>query len=473
MQITQKIFVLPLLYAALILSTHSYAKSLNDVIQDPNALLFNISGSNTIGAHLAPAWAMQYLIERKVDDVKIISTQENESRVEGQYQGATVFINIFAHGSSTGFKSMHNNSADVAMASRPIKAAENIMLSTSEDLRTQANEHVVAIDGLAIIVNKNNPINEVSLSQLRDIFSGKIKNWRQIGGTDSPILVHARDDKSGTWDTFKSLVLDANTPLYSRATRFESNDELAASVARQRNAVGFVALASVNDTKTLAVADGKSLKLIPQHLTIATEDYPLSRRLYMYTMPEKTNAVAHDFVTYTKSQSGQEIVETIGFISQNPLSIAGTIPEEVPQGYANLVQNGERLSINFRFETGSAELDNKAKQDVYRLAEFMKLPQNKNKRIQLIGFGDFKQRETLALAFSKMRALAVKSALHKEGILVEPVKGFGSFLPVASNEGENKMRNQRVEVWLFNGDNDAHPPTLESDPAALTASSAH
>ncbi|VUD47179.1 Phosphate-binding protein PstS 1 [Thalassocella blandensis] len=468
MQIIQKLATLVLLYSCTLFSAPLSAQTLNDITASPNGHLFSIHGSNTIGAHLAPAWAMQYLEQRGVSEVKLIERAENETRVEGLFEQTKVYIDIYAHGSSTGFKAMKQGQAEVAMASRAIKDSENQLISSTVDLRDQENEHVVAIDGLAIIVNEKNPVNDLTIEQLRDIFSGKIKNWSQVGGANATIVVHARDDKSGTWDTFKSLVLDKHYPLSKDATRFESNDQLASFVSRQRNAIGFVALASVSAVKALNISDGKSLKLSPQHLTIATEDYPLSRRLYMYTLPDIQNEVAKDFVKYAKSQSGQKIVENIGFISQNPLSIAGTVPEEVPQGYANLVEKGHRLSINFRFETGSAELDNKAKQDIQRLAEYMKLPENRDKRVQLIGFGDYKQRETLALAFSKLRALAVKSALHREGVSVEPVKGFGSYLPVASNDGENKIRNQRVEVWLFDQGHTLYQDKNTQESTALT-----
>lgn len=417
--------------------------------QKQNGKVFSIHGSNTVGAHLAPSFIESWLAARGAKEINSKELTTNEHQISGKVNGKSVYVEIKAHGSSTGFAGLKAKSADIAMSSRPIKASENTSIDPASKMREQQNEHIIAIDGLAVIVNSANPISTLTTEQLRAIFSGKVKRWSQVGGIDAPIMLFARDQNSGTWDTFKSLVLDKQHPLAANAKRFESNDELAASVAKRADAIGFVALASAKQVKLVAIAEGEGRALSPSTLSIATEDYPLSRRLFMYTPPEYNNAAIQDFIAFSQSRAGQEIVENIGFISQNPISLQEATPEGVPPGYAKLVSNGKRLSINFRFQEGSAELDNKAKQDVLRLAEYLKRPENEGKRVQLIGFGDSKQRETLALAFSKMRALAVLSALHKSGVSVEPVIGFGSYLPVASNDGDRGTRNQRVEVWVY------------------------
>ncbi len=414
-----------------------------------SGLLFTIQGSNTVGAKLAPAWAKAYLEAKGLDNVEVLpGAKENEYFVEGENAGEPAYIAIYAHGSSTGFKGLKVGSADVAMSSRPIKAAENKAIDDRHDLTRFESEHVVAIDGLAVIVHPSNPLKTLNKRQVARVFAGEFTNWRELGGPDLPIRLYARDNKSGTWDTFKNIVLAKRYKLSAFARRFESNDRLSERVSQDVQAIGFVGLASVLSSKPLAISDDETQAIFPEPIFVATEDYPLARRLFMYSVPDKGNYYSREFLQFVQTEVGQKIVEDVGFVSQKPVALSVN-QLDGPSEYANVVENGKRLSVNFRFNIGSATLDNKAKHDVSRLADFMNLPENKSKLIQLIGFGDAKSSEQRAVLLSKLRALSVKSALHRLGLYAEPVTGFGADLPVASLSGGLKHKNQRVEVWVF------------------------
>lgn len=419
--------------------------------QDDAGLLFTIHGSNTIGAHLAPAWALAYLSAKGASNTVIQQLQlDNEYRIAGTTEhDKAVYIDIAAHGSSTGFVGLENGKANIAMSSRAIKDGEVQKLRHLGDMRSFAAEQVVAIDGLAIIVNKNNPLNALTVDTIGKIFSGEISNWRSINGVNRPINIYARDNNSGTWDTFNSLVLRDQYTLSSKAERFESNDELSDRVAIDESGIGFVGLASVRQAKLLAVSDGDSRPLKPHALYVATEDYPLSRRLFMYTPTTQSNAWVSEFLSFAQSDSGQTRVKDIGFIAQTPMSVPAEPDNAAPRDYLAITEHAERLSINFRFGEGSAELDNKARRDVLRLTEYLKRPENTNKHIQLIGFSDQKDQREREMILSRMRALMVQIALFKQGISTETVVGFGGGLPVAENSGNSRLRNRRVEVWLY------------------------
>ncbi|GAB2190727.1 substrate-binding domain-containing protein [Sessilibacter sp. MAH1] len=416
----------------------------------PN-LLFKMTGSNTIGAQLAPELVKAFLEEKEFIQVRIEPSKiDNEYTVlalnpsTGQYSS----VEIAAHGSSTGFKALQNLKTDIAMASRSIKESELQALRVLGDLESFESEHVIAIDGLAIIVHPKNPINELTITQIAEIFSGKINNWSQVGGKDQPISIHARDNQSGTWDTFKSLVLMDDYTLSNNALRYESNDQLSAMVARNEYAIGFVGLASVNKAKALGVSDHETNSIPPQQITVATEDYPLSRRLFLYTPQTQQKSIVKEFLNFVQSTRGQLIVGDIGFVSQTPIAIH-VDKHQGPDDYLKITENAQRLSVNIRFNEGSSLLDNKAKHDIQRLVDLMSLPEYQNKELLLVGFGDAKQTPTRATVLSKLRAIAVKSRLHENGIQVAPVTGFGHFNPVVSNDGERKLKNQRVEVWLI------------------------
>ncbi|WP_444904131.1 substrate-binding domain-containing protein [Microbulbifer sp. CnH-101-E] len=417
---------------------------------DSNGKLFSLHGSNTIGAQLAPNLVQDYFIAKGANDISVQPLDApNEIRIQAKVGNNSVFVDIAAHGSSTGFTGLKLAKADIAMASRPIKDGEFTELSMLGDMRSRNAEHVIAIDGLAIIVHPRNPLHQLTLQQISAIFSGQIKDWSELGKGKGRINVYARDDQSGTWDTFKSLVLGKRYALTSRAKRFESNDQLSDRVTSDPRGIGFVGLASIRQAKAVAVSDQNTLPQAPEHLTIATEDYPLSRRLFLYTPIYSSNSTAKEFLRFVQSELGQEQVKSSGFVAQTPIGFKPEDSREGPSEYLKLTRNAERLSINFRFSEGSASLDNKAQQDIERLAKYMEKPQNQGRKLLLVGFGDEKVSPERSVILSKLRAVTVRSALRDYKISTAPVQGFGAYLPIASNNSSAKIKNRRVEVWLL------------------------
>lgn len=411
-----------------------------------NGKLFTVKGSNTVGAALMPAMVEAYFMAKGATQVSRQSLGiENESRISATLtNGTQVYVDIAAHGSSTSFQGLADGSADLGMSSRPIKTAEAENLARLGDMQSFDAEKVIAIDGLAVIVHPSNPVSQLTTQTIARIFAGEIKRWSQVGGKDIAINLYARDDKSGTWDTFSSLVLGKAYALHSNARRFESNDELSGRVAGDSGGIGFVGLASVNRAKPLAIYDEGTEPLLPSQMTVATEDYRLSRRLFVY-MPPASDPLLTEFIEFAQSTQGQAQVARIGYISQTPIAVAPDLDGIANQEYLQSVAGAERLSVNIRFREGSAELDNKARQDILRLAALMKEPELQNRQLLLVGFGDAKDTESRARVLSKLRATQVKSALYQLGVGSQPVQGFGALMPV---DGADKTRNQRVEIWL-------------------------
>ena len=423
--------------------------ALEPFVKNTEGRLFQIQGSNTVGANLMKNLLLDYFTAKGLEGV---AAQElaiaNEYRVGGTFNGRSIYVDVAAHGSSTGFKALIADQADLSMSSRPIKSKEVTRLSESGDMRSFDAEHVIAIDGLAVIVHSDNAVHQLNLEQIAAVFSGNITNWKELGGSDQPISLYARDDRSGTWDTFKSLVLRKRYKLSTAAQRFESNDELSDLVAADLGAIGFVGLASVRESRALLVSDAGTTPLLPKKLSVATEDYVLSRRLFLYTPPRSKTIHIQNFIDFVQTDSGQQQVESTGFISQALMATRPDVLRQGPKDYLQTTQGASRLSVNFRFAQGSATLDNKARQDIQRLVAYMARDENKHQQITLIGFGDVKQTESRAIVLSKLRAVAVKSALRKYGVSTRPVQGFGAYLPVASNSASGKIKNRRVEVWV-------------------------
>jgi phosphate transport system substrate-binding protein len=414
--------------------------------------LLRIQGSNTVGAALAPALVEGLFHQQGFSAItRRPGGQENEQTVLARNaEGAWVQIAVAAHGSSTGFRALRERSAELAASSRPVKDAEVNALAARGDLRSRGSEQVIAIDGLAVIVHPTNPLRSLDVDQLAALFSGELRNWRALGGPDAPVRLYARDDQSGTYDTFKELVLvPQGQQLDAGARRFESNDRLSEAVMADPLGIGFVGLASVGQARALAISAGGAQALLPSPDSVATEDYPLSRRLFLYRAPDDASPWAQALIDYAQSAEGQRIVERVGFIGQAVRAIPVEAHANLPGDYRELAQTGRRLSINFRFQEGSAQLDNKAMRDLERVRDYLNASAGADAQLVLVGFGDAKNDPSRARLLSRLRAETVRRALSRLGVTNSQVLGIGDDLPVADNQAESgRIRNRRVEVWI-------------------------
>lgn len=409
-----------------------------------------IHGSNTIGATLAPMLMTDFLEQLSRESVTATATgTENETVLSLTRDGKPLTVLIAAHGTSTGFSSMIANRADVWAASRRVKDKEVVAMAGRAEMTNANSEHVVAIDGLAILVHPSNPVDQLSIGTLARIFAGEITNWSAVGGPDRAIQVYARDDRSGTWDTFKDLVLAGKYTLTGEALRYESNDQLSDDVSRDSAGIGFAGFASVRSSKLLAIADGNAPALKPSRLSVATEDYPLSRRLYLYTPGTTGKPLTQAFIDYAQSQAGQDTVAKSGFFSQTPFAIDPVQDDSVPDTFKRLTQRYQRLSVNIRFAEGRTRLDNKANRDLLRIQEYLKETGRTGSDLMLIGFADQQSDELRAQMISELRALSASKALRELGTEVQGRTGYGHYMPVASAGGETgAQRNGRVEIWV-------------------------
>jgi phosphate transport system substrate-binding protein len=406
------------------------------------APVLRLAGSNTIGAELGPALAEAWLASKGASDIhREAGASAVETRIAGVSGGQPIAVEVKAHGSATAFTSLAAGSADIGMASRKITGGEAADLQSKGlgDLTSNVNERVLGLDGVAVIVNDANPTDTMTKDEVAAIFSGAAtsKEWH----------IYARDDKSGTYDTFKDRVL-GSSPLVASAKRFEDSHALAAAVAQDRNGIGFVGLPYAVGVRVVAIAEKGAAPLVPNPMTIRTEAYALSRRLYLY-VPDAVKPEARDFVRFALSPAGQDIVEKNGFVGQKvELMTTQQAPANGPKGYVQLMPSSDRLSVDFRFRSGSSMLDTKAVDDIDRVSAAMNA-QLAGRGVILVGFADNTGTAAGNLALSKDRAQAVAQQMERHGITPALITGFGQELPVADNgTPDGRDKNRRVEVWL-------------------------
>lgn len=409
-----------------------------------------IHGSNTIGARLAPALVEAWLAAEGYADIRRETTAPEEQRIAGLHpQRGELLVDVHAHGTSTGYRDLLAGTADIAMSSRPASASEQEAARSAAlgDLLDPQQEHVLALDGLGIVVGPQVRLERLTLAQLRALYSGEISDWSKLGGVSLPVRRYARDDKSGTWDTFRSLVLGSAT--MAEARRFEDTDALVAEVNRTPGAIGFAGMAALQQAqRVVSIADAGAPALAPELSHVATEDYVLARRLYLYTAKDPSPRVLR-LIEFALSAAGQAVVADVGYVPMRIDTLSPQIPDSAPAEYRELVRDHRRLSLNFRFGAGLSFLDSRAERDLQRLAAFMQQPEQRGQRLKLIGFTDAGDLAYAQEMISIDRAEYIAHRLSALGVPIDRVRGYGGMVPVAGNDSEaGRARNRRVEVWI-------------------------
>ncbi len=241
-----------------------------------------LDGSTTVGP-IAKAWAEYYM-------------KKNPG----------VNITVGESGSGNGAKSIINGTCDIADMSRPMKDEEK---AAAKAKGVNATEHVVAWDGLSVVVHPSNPVKNLTIEQLRKIYMGEVANWKDLGGPDAKIVVLSRDTNSGTYETWETKVMNKQK-MTDKAEYAGSNGAIRQRVIDTTGAIGYVGLAFTEGVKIVTV---EGIEPTPE--TVLNKTYPIARPLYMYTNGEP-DAASHigKFIGLFSSADGKKIIEETGFI---------------------------------------------------------------------------------------------------------------------------------------------------------------
>jgi phosphate transport system substrate-binding protein len=214
-------------------------------------------------------------------------------------------------GSGVGISALIENTTDIAMSSRKMKLSEKLKIS---EAGKSVKEAIIAYDALAVIVNPANKVSQLTREQIEGIYTGKIKNWKQVGGDDMAIVVYGRESSSGTYEFFKEHVMK-NKNYASSMMSMPATGAIVQSVSQTKGAIGYVGYAYVEkEVKVIKVSFNKGKTYIaPSLATAKDKSYPITRPLYFYYLVSSAKAVT-PFVDYLISDEGQKIVEQVGFV---------------------------------------------------------------------------------------------------------------------------------------------------------------
>ncbi len=242
------------------------------------------------------------------DTVLPLAQKEAESYMKSNKMNKIV---VTGGGSGVGLAALVDGTTDIAMSSRKIKMGEKIKL---QDAGKASKETIIAFDALAVIVNPTNKVTQLTREQLEGIYTGKIKNWKEVGGDDLQIVVYSRESSSGTYEFFKEHVLN-NKNYASFVLSMPATGSIVQSISQTKGAIGYVGLAYVEkDVKALKVSyDRGKTYTGPSLETAKNKTYPIVRPLYYYYLTTVEKNVK-PFVDFCLSLEGQKIVEQVGYV---------------------------------------------------------------------------------------------------------------------------------------------------------------
>jgi phosphate transport system substrate-binding protein len=260
------------------------------------------------GLLLAPFAAQAGEVTTKGSDTMVILGQRWAEEFMRTHPGTT--LQVTGGGSGTGISALINGTTDICQASRAMSDAEKEKLR--DRYATTGVEIPVARDGLSVYVNANNPLGEITMDQLKQIFTGKVTNWKELGGPDAKIIVYSRENSSGTYVFFKEHVLK-NADYTPRAQSMPGTAAVVNAVSKEKFGIGYGGAAYAKGIKLLKVKkDAGSPAITPDLAHVQDGSYPLSRPLFFYTRNKPTGDIK-TYIDWVLSPAGQAIVSKVGY----------------------------------------------------------------------------------------------------------------------------------------------------------------
>jgi phosphate transport system substrate-binding protein len=255
----------------------------------------------------APAWAARGITIKGSDTMVILGQRWAETYMNG-HPGSV--IQVTGGGSGTGIAALINGTTDICQASRPMKEDEKRKLR--DRYQTMGTEIPVAKDGLSIYVHESNPVKDLSIAQLKQIYTGQVTSWKVLGGADAPIILYGRENNSGTYVYFKDNVLQGED-YSARVQTLPGTAAVVNAVGRDPNGIGYGGAAYGKGVRELALKkDAGSPAIKPTAATVQDGSYPITRYLYFYTRT-KPGGPVKQFVDWVLSAEGQKLASQVGY----------------------------------------------------------------------------------------------------------------------------------------------------------------
>jgi len=309
--------------------------------------------------------------------------------------------------------------------------------------------HVMGFDAVVALVHPDNPIRILTTGQMAAILRGDITQWATIHPLYSgTISVHTRDTVSRAMVGLRNSLPSAQ-PLAEGVQRHSSDRAVDEAVHADPNAFGVVSYVQSTASKMVALSESKTVSVYPSSFGIRTEDYPLSRRLWLHIPTGWHERLGRGFARFVHTPAGHAAARSHGVVAPEIEIVYPSVPWAAPEGYRELVDGAGRLSTVIRFEHNTLRPDGKAHRDIADISEMLSEPEYRGLHLMLIGFWSPLHSNRVARRASRHAAKQAAKLFELHAITPSIVKGFGATRLLASeNTREGQMRNRRVEVWV-------------------------
>lgn len=441
-----------------------------------------IVGSEAMGLRLMPLLMAGYATSLDAEaDIANTSREEAVATLisDGGFGDEIGSFSFSALGDDAGFNALLAKEAQLGMSSRRIVVDEARALRAdgAESMVGQNQERIVAVDSVLVVTHGSNPVQSLTTEQLRSIFAGEITNWSEVGGDDKEINLVNYDPSSSNYQFFMSYLYGEDMPDVL-PDAIASDDQAASNLIFQdQYAIGYVGYAFQRGAKPVTVVNECGLPMVPDAFAAKTEEYDLSRRMYLYNRGDTLNEASQAFLDFASSEEADGVILKSGYIdlgierrsqgdgdarratltqelSTGQAGFEGTVMQEV----VDLMEDNERLSTTIRFRAGSSRLDERGLSDMERLIDYLR-DEPAGTTVTFVGFTDdvgaFEANRELSSDRAAQIADQVAEMANGElnGITFASA-GFGEIAPSACNTTEHgRSINRRVEVWINNSSN--------------------
>ena len=438
-----------------------------------------IAGSGTIGLGMMPLLMTGFAASMDAD-AEMTNTGQGQTLAtlvgDGGFGDEIGSYLVSATSDDDAFKALLEGSAKVGMSSRRITKdeAKALRKAGAGNMVSPNQERIVAVDSMVVVTHPSNDVGQLSLEQLRGVFSGQITNWKELGGPDRAINVIARERDSASYDFFMSYLFGDEKPNFLPQGIAEDDQEVSNVVYLDRNAIGYVGYAFQRGAKPVTLVNECGIAAKPDAFSAKTEEYDMSRRMYLYNRADNLDDSSKAFLDFAVSNEADGVIGKSGFIDLGILRRAQDLTDDraktlaaeaasygvgfegnVMREMLDEMSNYDRLSTTFRFRTGSSRLDERGKLDLQRLIDYLEHEPDGTK-VTFVGFTDsvgaFEANRRLS--FGRAGAVLDEVRRSAEGRLDHihmSTEGFGEVAPSACNVTDRgKAINRRVEVWISN-----------------------
>ncbi len=433
---------------------------------------FAIHVASSLGLSFASEMIRSYAESTGAEVEQLESEDPNRQIVKLSRTGPSQGTEIVYYTDYSGFLAMANGEAQLALSDHRIgREVENIISGPAiERIRSAEFESNVAMDGIIVAVNPSNPVRNLSSEEINQIFTGEISNWLELGGGNVPISIFALSQDHIRGSIFAQRMLGQSGELARNVSLLNSDNEVLAGVQSERGAIGFLSRASARRVKPVTIREGCGLLTAPSTFQIKIDGYPLTYPVYLYRRPGIIHPEAETFFDWMTGYQAQPAIRSAGYIDREPermrledmgmmlIHTAAVEPDFSPAQYGDMLRelrDAERLSLTFRFQSGSSDLDERSLLDLEELGRRMEAGEFIGFELLIVGFADAigPQAENTRLAAD--RAQSVRNILTR-AVSAETTSrlrlrtlSYGELLPVACNQDvSGRERNRRVEIWL-------------------------